>query len=335
MDAYIASHPFVRMTEEDWVLNWHFGHLETPVGSQWNDLLDTMASLLEGFETELVTEADGTYQFSASGSDLLSLADRFLLYLQDNPTAGYGMALTWQTFKQDFLSSNGINAPSPALTESSWQASLQKQADRWSKQQASERQAPIGANDSIAVSLKMTGNPGSRVLTSASSLVIDKVGAAIQTSAVLTEQTIQGVPYFNAVSGNTFDAGLEAINDRYTLTTGVRLEPEEDGFASAFIEQTFCGRPSGNLNYASMYYINNQYYIGANDLTRILPGAQVTAAHGQATIVFNGRTAVLDTQPALNTSDKEVPFVSVRELTQLGLSVDYQSPPEIITLTFQ
>ena len=85
-----------------------------------------------------------------------------------------------------------------------------------------------------------------------------------------------------------------------------------------------------------MHLIDGRYYIDALDLPRILPGTTVTLSGDEALITYGGQSVTLTTIPALNVvMDREEPFVPVRSLAGLGLAVDYQTPPETITLTIQ
>ena len=62
----------------------------------------------------------------------------------------------------------------------------------------------------------------------------------------------------------------------------------------------------------------------------------VTLSGDEALIPDGGQSVTLTTVPALNVvMDREDPFVPVRSLAGLRLAVDYQTPPETITLTIQ
>ena len=336
MDDYIAAHPFVRMGEDDWVLNIHFAPVALPEARDYAALVESLLPDLADYDTGLVTAIDGGCRLQASGSDWLALTDGWLTYLQTHPDAGYALSQKVTAFKEAMLSANGIKSGWPEVTLDEWQQSLQDRIDRWEKRKAAWTKPPFDAKDSFDATLQMSGSQGSRTFTGSSTLHLDQWGLSLASTTTLKETAIQGTVAFNAINGNDFDAGLKAINARYTLTTGLKLEPDTEGYATAFLMQTFCGQPSGNLNYASMHLIDGRYYIDALDLSRILPGTTVTLSGDEALITYGGQSVTLTTVPALNVvMDREEPFVPVRSLAGLGLAVDYQTPPETITLTIQ
>lgn len=332
MDAYITAHPFVRMGEDDWVLNIHFAPVALPEASDYIALMESLLPELTDYSTGLVTASDGGYRFQAAGQDWLALGEGWLTYLQTHPEAGCALSQKVAAFREASLAANSIESGQPAVTLDDWQQSLQKRSDRWEKRQA------VWADNSLSVDavFKPSGSPGSRTFTADGSLSLEEWGLTLTTRTVLQETAIQGNVAFNAISGNDFDAGLKAINARYTQTTGLTLEPDGNGRATTFLMQTFCGQPSGNLNYANMQLVDGRYYIEALDLPRILPGSTVTLSGDTALITYGGQSVTLPTIPAADVfMDREEPFVSVRSLTGLGLAIDYQTPPETITLTIQ
>lgn len=336
MEDYITAHPFVRMGEDDWVLNFHFAPIELPEASDYVKLAETLLPDLIDYSTGFVTPIDGGCRIQAAGGDWLALADGWLTYLQTHPAAGYALSQKVTAFKKASLAANGTASGWPDVTLEEWQQSLQKRLDRWEQRKAAWAENSLSADDSFDAALQMNGSPGSRTVTAESTLHLEEWGVSLATRTTLKETVIQGGLYFNATDGNTFDAGLKAINNRYTLTTGLQLEPDADGYATALLMQTFCGQPSGNLNYASLHLIDGRYYIDALDLPRILPGTTVTLSGAEALITYGGQSVTLATIPAVNVvMDREDPFVPVRGLAGLGLAIDYQKPPETITLTIQ
>lgn len=333
VDAYLASHPFVKVdaTTEGIDMDAYYANSM----KQSIDILDIMTKYHSGFDSNTVTEKDGGYQIYVDSEGLIKLVDNWLGYMQNDTANSYGMAKDIIAVLAQSMQELGVSAEELQLSQEEWQQSLAMLSTIWSELKAALADSPLSDQDYYEAFCKMTGTAGNREITSNSKINIEELGMVITTTASSQESKAQVSPAFNATDAEIFAADLQAITDRYTVFVASEITPAEDGVAWANINMTFCGNATTGLNYADVQYIGDKYHICLQELDHVLPGAEVVLEDGKATVSFNGQSAVLDTTMAACSTGETEAFIAIRDLSQLGLVVEYQANPEVLVLSVQ
>ena len=182
---------------------------------------------------------------------------------------------------------------------------------------------------------RMTGDKGSRVLTAEETLNIEELGFNMKVNATSAEQKVTIAANLNATDLEAYAEGIQEIVDRYTVVTGAELQPMDETTATIITHKTFCGNESETYGYGDLKYINQKYSIGAADVPSILPGVEVAIDGTKVTLSYQGQNAEVTGVMSENIIGEQEVFIPVRDLTKVGVGIQYTANPEVLTLTLQ
>ena len=221
------------------------------------------------------------------------------------------------------------------MTKTEWQDGLKDVAAEWQNVKAELKEMKLSDKDYYDAYTKMTGDNGSRVLTAEETLNIEELGFNMKVTAKSVEQKVTISANLNATDIESYAAGIQEIVDRYTVVTGADLEPMDETKAAITTYTAFCGKPAETYAYADMKYINQKYNIGAADVPAILPGVEVVIDGTKVTLSFQGQSAEVTGVMSENIIGEQEVFIPVRDLTKVGVGIQYTANPEVLTLTLQ
>lgn len=330
MSAYIAAHPFMKVSMDE-----ELSSAQTVAYDQIMDqtvkMLDLLVKYHDGFSTGLITEKDGGYAVYADADTLIAMVDGWLDYAQKDIDNSYGMIQAFVAYAEE-LAGESLGME---MTKTEWQEGLKEVVHEWQSVKTELKDMKLSDKDYYEAYTKMTGDKGSRVLTAEENLNIEELGFNMKVTAKSTEQKVNINVGLNATDIEEYAAGIQAIVDRYTVVTGAELKPMDEAKAAIVTNMTFCGHPSNSVGYADLKYIDQKYSMGAADVPSILPGVGAVIDGTKVTLSYKGKTAEVTGVMSENMVGKQEVFIPVRDLTKVGVEISYTTNPEVLTLTLQ
>lgn len=330
MNAYVAAHPFMRISMDE-ELSGAQAVAYDELMSQSMKMLDLLVKYHDGYSTGLITEKDGGYEIYADQDTLVAMVDGWLDYAQKDIDNSYGMIQAFVAYAEEMAGESlGME-----MTKTEWQEGLKEIAYEWQNLKTELKDMKFSDKDHYQAFTKMTGDKGSRVLTAEETLNIEELGLNMKVTARSTEQKVTINTGLNATDIEEFAAGVQEIVDRYTVVTGAEMKPMDEQKAAISTKMTFCGHPSSSIGYADLKYIDQKYSICAGDVSAILPGVEAAIDGTKVTLSYNGQTAVVTGVMSDNMIGEQEVFIPVRDLTKVGVEISYTANPEVLTLTLK
>lgn len=330
MNAYIAAHPFMKISMDEETTGVSADAYDE-IMAQSMKLLDLLVKYHDGYSTDMITEQDGGYALHLDADGLVALIDGWLDYAQKDIDNSYGLIEAFVAWAEE-LSGESLGME---MTKTEWQDGLKDVAAEWQNVKAELKEMKLSDKDYYDAYTKMTGDKGSRVLTAEETLNIEELGFNMKVTAKSVEQKVTISANLNATDIESYAAGIQEIVDRYTVVTGADLEPMDETKAAITTYTAFCGKPAETYAYADMKYINQKYNIGAADVPAILPGVEVAIDGTKVTLSFQGQSAEVTGVMSENIIGEQEVFIPVRDLTKVGVGIQYTANPEVLTLTLQ